>query len=47
MPKAANKIKHLINGKGIKIDKPIVLSDDKLIDQYTEFLRGKGYDISM
>ena len=33
MPEAANKIKHLINGEGIKIDEPNVLSNDKLIDQ--------------
>ena len=32
MPKEANKIKHLINGNGNKVDKPEILSDDKLID---------------
>ena len=47
MPEAANQIKKLINVEGIKIDEPIVLSDDKLLDQYTKFLLGKGYDISM
>ena len=47
MPEAANKIKYLINGEVIKIDEPNVLSNDKLIDQSIEFLRGKGYDVSM
>ena len=46
-PEAANKIKQLIDGNGNKVDEPKVLSDDKLIDQSIEFLRGKGYDISM
>ena len=47
LPEAVNQIKKLINGEGIKIDEQKVVSDDKLIDQYTKFLRGKGYDISM
>ena len=47
MPEAANNIKHLINGEGIKIDEPKVLSDYKLIDQSIEFLRGTKYDVSM
>ena len=47
VPEAANQIKQLINGEGIKIDEPKFVSDDKLIDQYTKFLRGKKYDISM
>ena len=47
MPEAANQIKTLINGVEIKIDEPKVVSDDKLIDQYSKFLRDKGYDISM
>ena len=47
VPEAANQIKQLIDGEGIKIDEPKVLSDDKLIDQYSNFLRGHGYDISM
>ena len=32
MPETANQIKKLINGEGIKIGEPKVLSDDKLID---------------
>ena len=47
MPEAANKIKHLINGEGIKINEPNVLSDDKLIDQSIEFLQGKGFDVTI
>ena len=47
LPETANKIKHSINSERIKIDEPNVLSDDKLIDQSIEFLRGKGYDVSM
>ena len=37
MPEAANKIKHLINGEGIKIDEPKVLSNDELIDKSIKF----------
>ena len=33
--------------KKIKIDEPKVLSDNKLGDQSIEFLRGKGFDVSM
>ena len=38
IPEAANQIKKLIDGEGIKIDEPKVLSDDKLIDQSIKFL---------
>ena len=44
-PEAANKIKQLIDGNTVGEHK--VLSDDKLIDQSIEFLRGKGYDVTM
>ena len=47
MPEAANQIKKLIYGEGIKIDEPKVLSDDELIDKSIKFLQGKGYDVSM
>ena len=47
MPEAANQIKQLIDGEGIKIDKPKVLSDNKLIDQSIKFLRGKGFDVTI
>ena len=46
MPEAANKIKHLINGEEIKIDEPKVLSDDTLIEQYTQFLRSTQFDVT-
>ena len=46
-PEAANKIKQLIDGNGNKVDKPKVLSDDELIYQSINFLRGKRYDVSM
>ena len=46
-PKAANKIKQLIDGNGNKVNKPKVLSDDELIDQSIKFLQGKGFDVSM
>ena len=47
MPEAANQIKKIINGEEIKMDEPKVVSDDKLIDQYTKFLRGKGFDVTI
>ena len=47
MPEAANQIKKLIDGEGIKIDEQKVLSDDKLIDQSIKFLRGKGFDVTI
>ena len=47
MPEAANKIKHLFNGEGIKIDELEILSNDKLIDQSIRFLRGKGFDVTI
>ena len=44
---ATNKIKQLIDGEGIKVYESKVLSDDKLIDQYTKFLRGKGFNVTV
>ena len=47
LPEAANKIKHLINGEGIKIDEPKVVSNDKLIDQAIKLLQRKKFDVTI
>ena len=40
-------MKQLIDFNDHKVDESKVLFDENLIDPYTEFLRGKEYDISM
>ena len=54
MPEATNKIKHLINGDGnkidevIKIEEPkqdIVLSDEELDSRAISRLMGRGFNI--
>ena len=47
MPEAANKIKHLINNDGNKVDEPEMLSDYKLIYQSTKFLRCTKYNVTV
>ena len=47
MPVDKNKIKQLINGERINIIAPKILSNDKIIDQYTEFLRRKSYNVTV
>ena len=58
MPEEANKIKHLINGNGNKVEKleilsdrslPVesIMSDNELIDHLIKFLQGKGFDVTI
>ena len=56
MPKEANKIKHLINGEGNKVDEVIiiqerkedpVLSDEELDSRAITRLIGRGFNITI